>query len=80
MGYREYQDDCMHLKACRRLCKIAKKELKKTLVRRCDETCTAYESSYDYVSRSRAEDAVRGAIDALEYGESPDDVCVEYRL
>lgn len=38
---RQYADDCIHLKACRRMCKIAQ-----IYNRHCNaETCTAYESA-----------------------------------
>lgn len=38
MEIREYKDDCIHLKACRRLCKIGK-----ITNRCCNDSCTAYE-------------------------------------
>jgi hypothetical protein len=36
----EYQENCIHLKACRRLCKIFNKR-----GRGCNENCTAYENN-----------------------------------
>lgn len=34
--------DCIHLKACRRLQKIARNYYKVNIGRKCDDTCTAY--------------------------------------
>lgn len=39
----EYSEDCIHLKACRRLSKIAKSQ-GKTFTRGCNDNCSAYVS------------------------------------
>ena len=36
--------DCIHLKACRRLQKIARNYYKQEIGRKCDDKCTAYEN------------------------------------
>lgn len=66
----EYMEDCVHLKACRRLVKIFKtKEC-----RGCNENCTAYEpesekrysrSQVQYAINRAAEDAINGYTDNL---------------
>lgn len=51
---RDYAEDCIHLKACRRLCKyhnINNRGCRK-------DYCTAYESRFDFI---RMEDAIEEA-------------------
>lgn len=39
--------DCLHLKSCRRLCKISESNNNKKLVRGCNENCSAYVSEQE---------------------------------
>lgn len=42
-------DDCIHLKACRRLQKVARVENKTFVARHCDERCSAYETEDGFI-------------------------------
>ncbi len=68
----EFKDDCIHLKACRRLCKMH--NLRN---RGCNENCTAYESESDYIEKDVAIDISRQALRDMEYGYSYDDLSCE---
>lgn len=70
MNMNKYMDDCVHLKACRRLVKY----LNITVSRGCDENCTAYESEAEthysrdqvqYAINRATEDAVNGYTDNI---------------
>ena len=66
----QYAEDCIHLRACRRLCVIGKVNN-----RYCkSETCTAYESKSKYITREAANYAVRQA--ALDGEEGYTDVLI----
>ena len=58
-----YADDCAHLKACRRLSKIAKDQTGKTITRYCSENCSAYEGGPLYT---------REQVEAVKYGAARD--------
>ena len=72
----DYMEDCIHLHACRRICKIAKDEYKKQIKRNCTESCQAYTpgDAGNYIS---VEEAVNYAIDgssSIERGYDAYDV------
>ena len=50
----DYQKDCVHLKACRRLQKISRSKGFK-FSRHCDEKCSAYEDIETLISRTPKE-------------------------
>lgn len=58
----DYMEDCIHLKACRRMNVRAQKEFGKKITRGCNENCTAYEvehtSGYAYYSGADTDDKV----------------------
>lgn len=70
---KEYADDCIHLKACRRMCKyhnINNRGCRK-------DYCTAYESKGEYIKIDDAIEVSRNLLKDLEYGYSYDDLSVE---
>lgn len=77
MAWGEYMDDCIHLKACRRLTKIAKRDTGRIITRGCNAQCTAYMTNDDYVEEA-ALVCERLVADAKS-GYSEDDLCVECR-
>ena len=76
-----YIDDCIHLKACRRIMKIAKSK-GFTFARSCDNECTAYQSESDYQSElglysySDVMKAINGACEDGRNGYYPGDLLV----
>lgn len=74
MGY--YMDDCVHLKACRRLQKICKSRLDVTIPRYCDSDCSAYFNGTDekYVTISEALNYARSGISSIRSGYDPYDI------
>lgn len=70
-GRYEYMDDCISLKACRRMQKIYNSKKP----RHCTEECSAYKNADDIISAA-AEVASRIAHEAAA-GYSTDDLCVE---
>ena len=44
--------DCVHLKACRRLQKIARNYYKQEIGRKCDEKCTAYQTLSNLIEKN----------------------------
>lgn len=66
----EWMDDCLHLKACRRLQKIAKRRYGAYFGRACNKECTAYEKCSG--ERTYTEEEVRkiinGTVRDVEYG------------
>ena len=62
---REYADDCIHLKACRRYSRIIEDKIGKNIPRNCANQCSAYISNADgkYVT---VEDAVEYALDGSD--------------
>lgn len=75
----QYMEDCIHLKACRRMSKLLTS--KGVHVNRgCNEECTAY-INYDHfdeavVTVGDALEYGRHVMGALQYGTSPDDMCL----
>lgn len=74
MSY-EYMNDCIHLKACRRLQAIAKKE-KKEISRYCTSECSAYVSgnTENYITVDEAINYAREGASSIESGYSGSDV------
>ena len=71
--YSDYMDDCIHLKACRRLCKIGKINS-----RGCNSSCTAYETNeVRLYTREEVERVMRGAADAGARGYTGGDNLIE---
>lgn len=69
----EFAEDCIHLKACRRMALIAKKK-GFLFGRGCDkETCTAYKNG-DYISIETAINYARGGVDSIKSGYGSYDV------
>lgn len=50
MAY-DYPTDCIHLKACRRLCKLSRKE-GTYITRGCNEKCSAYETLESFMEEN----------------------------
>ncbi len=72
----EYQKDCIHLKACRRLQKLTKKNYGVQVARYCTPDCTAYETESGY-SAEQMYKAIRGACRDGANGYDPYDLCIE---
>ena len=73
----EYMEDCLHLKACRRLSKVCKTQLRGASISRgCNDSCSAYlnGAETDYIS---VEEAVNYARDCVARVSDADvfDVC-----
>ena len=74
-------DDCIHLRACRRIMKIAKSK-GYVFSRSCNNECTAYESESDYQSRLELYSyddvmkAINGACEDGQNGYYPGDLLV----
>ena len=69
----EYPEDCIHLKACRRLCKIAK-----IASRGCNFNCSAYETNeVRLYTREEVEKVMRGAAEAGARGYTGGDNLIE---
>ncbi len=57
-----YMEDCIHLKACRRLCKKVKtKYYGMQIARGCNSECSAYEPCSNYYTYEQVEAVMRGA-------------------
>ena len=70
---RDYADDCIHLKACRRICKfhnINNRRCKK-------DCCTAYEPKSNFIKIEDAVEVARNLLKDMQYGYSYDDLSVE---
>lgn len=71
-------DDCIHLKACRRLQKVARAENKTIVARHCDEQCTAYETEDEFIENcderyftySEVKTCIRGAVKDAQSGNT----------
>ena len=73
----KYMEDCIHLKACRRLCVIAKESYDiNPFSRGCNENCNAYESISDYYTSEQVEAVKRGACLDGQRGYDPYDLLV----
>lgn len=75
----EFAEKCIHLRACRRLCKIAKEYYKPIANRGCSPDCSAYEPednerkySYEEVKR-----VMHGACRDGAYGYDEYDLLIE---
>ena len=71
----EIAEDCIHLRACRRLAKIYKNNGSKFAPRHCNEACTAYMNADEIIDK--ATDVAKSLISDCEAGFSSDDLCVE---
>lgn len=74
---RVFADDCIHLKACRRMCKLD--GWKKGYSRGCSETCTAYRSANEEsecVTEDEAIDYARWGVSSIQSGYDSRDVYV----
>ena len=70
---REYAEDCIHLKACRRMCKYHNINN-----RGCTKSyCTAYEPKSDFIKVEDAIEVARNLLKDMQYGYSYDDLSVE---
>ena len=72
----DYKEDCIHLKACRRLQQIARR-LRFQLPRYCTDECSAYvsgESDDCYITTSEALDYARSGADSILGGYDSYDV------
>ena len=72
----ECMDDCIHLKACRRIQAIGKKH-RLLVPRYCTEDCTAYQSretETEYISISRAIEYARNGAESIRSGYGSYDV------
>lgn len=70
---REFADDCIHLKACRRMCKyhgINNRGCTKSY-------CTAYEPKEDFIKVGDAVEVARQLLKDMQYGYSYNDLSVE---
>lgn len=57
-----YMEDCIHLKACRRLCKkVRAKYFGMQIARGCNSECSAYESRSDYYTYEQVKAVMHGA-------------------
>lgn len=73
-----YMDDCIHLKACRRVCKIVKaKYYGMSIARGCNSECSAYEPCEDYYSREQVIAVMHGACKDGQKGFDPYDCLIE---
>ena len=81
MGQFGYMDDCVHLKACRRLVKRAK-SMGFSMGRGCNKDCTAYEDVYDFAAErglytpAEVEKVKDGACEDGHRGYYPGDILV----
>lgn len=67
----DYMEDCIHLKACRRMCKL--RGWKKGYSRGCDDMCSAYQSAdeeSECVTEEVAIDYARCGTDSIRSGYS----------
>lgn len=70
----EYAEDCIHLKACRRLCKMH--DIKTG--RGCNtKTCTAYISQREVYTKNEVKKVRNGTWDDCKYGLDKYDILVE---
>ena len=72
----EFAEDCIHLKACRRLCKMIRKDYKLAFCRRCNENCSAYEPKQRLYTRDEVTAVMNGACRDGNDGYYPGDVCI----
>lgn len=70
-NFDKYMEDCIHLRACRRISKILRND-GKTFSRNCTETCTAYVSGDDeqYVTVRDAVEFARDGAPSILSGYS----------
>ena len=76
MEYHGYMEDCIHLKACRRIQKIGRKQ-GECFSRHCDEDCTAYQSKQKNTGLITVDKAIRYArngVNSIRGGYSAYDV------
>ena len=67
----EYQEDCIHLKACRRLSKrLRAKGI--TIGRGCNESCTAYETLEEAIKNSDEVYYTYAEVEEVKYGACMD--------
>lgn len=71
----EFCQDCIHLKACRRMAKIYKSNGSKFVARGCNEDCSAYLTADEIADKAAR--VANDLLSDLRYGYSPDDLCVE---
>ena len=78
-NYNNYPDNCIHLHACRRICKIYKIQN-----RDCNKECTAYETEQDlienskeYYTRNQVEAVLSGACYDGQNGYNAGDLLLE---
>lgn len=78
-----YSDDCIHLKACRRLCRLAEAQTGEILTRGCNERCTAYQTEHAFINDSEqaftsaeVRTCIRGAMRDAREGYSAEDVMI----
>lgn len=71
----DYMENCIHLKACRRLQKLAR-QMRFQLPRYCTEECSAYVdgSNGSYVSTDEAISYARGGVESIRGGYDSYDV------
>lgn len=76
----KYASDCIHLRACRLMCKYSREHNNRLLTRYCDEDCPAYQRAVRYeraLTREAAEYSCHEIIDDIDYGNSIHDAHAE---
>lgn len=72
----DYAQNCIHLRACRRLCKIAKQYYKPINNRNCNEDCSAYEPDEPKYTYTQVVDVMHGACRDGANGYDPYDLLI----
>lgn len=69
----DFAEDCVHLKACRRICKFHNINNRGCRA----DYCTAYEPKSNFIKIEGAVEVARNLLKDMQYGYSYDDLSVE---